>query len=67
MFSYFLERSYKDNCDLQSQTGLIDENVVALCNLMKKFKTNLAESQKQQTLYHNKHIKKRLYQPEESI
>lgn len=59
--------SYKDNYNLQSKSWLIDENAAALCNLIKKLKINLAKLQRQQTFYHNKNIKARLYQLEKIL
>lgn len=46
--------SNETNCDLQSKSQIVDKNVVILCDLIKKLKVNLAESEKLQIQdYHN--------------
>ena len=59
--------SYEDNRDPRSKSRAVDEEAAALCDLMRELKTNLAESQELQNLYHNKHVKERTYRPGESV
>ena len=67
LLDYHPQISYKDNCDPQSKFRDANKNVAALYDLMKDLKVNLTESQKLQTLYHNKHVKKRIYRPRKSV
>lgn len=45
----------------------MDKNAIALRDLIKEFKSNLAKSQELQILQYNKHVKKRIYQSEKSV
>lgn len=44
LLSYYLQMSYKNNYVSQFKSRLADENITAIHNLIKEFKTNLAES-----------------------
>lgn len=46
LLGYYPHLFYKNNFDLQFKSWLVDENTAALCNLIKKLKTNLVESLK---------------------
>ncbi len=61
------QMSYEDNCDPRSKSRTADKNLATLRDLMKGLKVNLTESQKLQALYHNKHVKERIYRLEDSV
>ncbi len=67
LLGYHPRMSYEDNRDSQSKSRTVDKNAAALRDLMKELKVNLAKSEELQTLYHNKHVKKQTFQPEESV
>ena len=67
LLSYHPQMFYEDNHDPRSKSQFVDENAVALRDLMKELKMNLTESQELQTLYHNKHIKERIYRLGKSV
>lgn len=46
LFGYHPQIFYKDNYELQSKFRTVDKNATTWCNLMKKLKVNLVESQK---------------------
>ena len=45
LLGYHPRMSYKDNRDPRSKSRAADENMAALCELMKELKVNLTESQ----------------------
>ena len=67
LLGYYPQMSYKDNRDPQFKLRSVDKNAATLRDLMKELKVNLAKSQELQTLYHNKHVKKRSYRPGKSF
>ena len=67
LLHYYQWKSYKDNHDPQSKSWMADKNAAILHDLMKELKVNLTESQKLQTLYYNKYIKKLTYWPKKSV
>lgn len=64
---YDLRMFYEDNQAPWLKAQAKDEEAAALYYLIKELKTNLAESQGLQTLYHTKHVKKSTYRPGESV
>ena len=67
LLGYHPQMFYEDNHDPRSKPRVVDENAVALRNLVKELKVNLTESQELQTFYHNKYIKERIYRPGKSV
>ena len=43
LLGYHLPIRYEDNHDLQSKSRVVDENAVAICDLIKELKVNLTE------------------------
>lgn len=67
---YYLVIIYQcfiNNYDPYSKSQLVDRNVTALCNLIKKLIANLVKLQKLQILYHNKNVKEQSYQSKNVI
>ena len=67
LLAYDPRMSYEDNRDPRSKSRAADKNTAALRDLIKELKSNMAESQELQILYHSKHVKERTYRPGESV
>lgn len=61
------QMSFNHDRDLRSKSRFPDKNAATVHELMKEFKVNLAESQKLQTIYYNKHVEKLSYGPEKFV
>lgn len=67
LLGYYPQISYKDSHDPQSKLCSADKNATTPYDLMQGLKIKLGESHKLRISYHNKQVKKLLYQFGESV